>query len=274
MRKYIFTFTIIITITVSAQRNCNFYKMEGDSCRYKACSYLESAPKYFQLRGEYHSIYNKVLEICPEYGDAYRAKSTAYLKTGDFITWKALMDKAVSINPKDNLSYRGWCRFQFLRDYKGAIRDIEKLDSLVSHDIGYSQNGTYHLNIAKGLCYKMIGETEKSISIIEQQIESDAFSIGLYDYLHLGVLYQELGQHEKSLTYFEKQQEEYNCAENAYYTAISHKKLGNKTQYQLYIKKADSLYNNNTIMLDPYTHQVDKVYHTTIQKELNTEETK
>ena len=57
----------------------------------------------------------KALEICPSYHPAYRAKSTAYLKTGDFITWKKLMDKAVELSPEDHLDYRGWCRFQFLK---------------------------------------------------------------------------------------------------------------------------------------------------------------
>lgn len=33
----------------------------------------------------------------------------------------------------------------FFRDYKGAIKDIEKLDSLISYNIGYSTNGDSNL---------------------------------------------------------------------------------------------------------------------------------
>ena len=62
------------------------------------------------------------------------------------------MNKAVALDPKEHLPYRGWCRYQFFRDYEGAIQDIERLDSLSKYDIGYSVNAEYHLHIARALC--------------------------------------------------------------------------------------------------------------------------
>ena len=268
-RLTLIVFVLIYSVDVHCQRNCNVFKWEADSCRYKACTYLEKAPKFFQLRREYHEVYDKALEICPEYSDAYRAKSVAYLKTGDFISWKKLMDKAVEIKPADHLGYRGWGRFQFFRDYNGAIQDIERLDDLVNHDIGYSQNGTYHLNIAKALCYKMIGNKNKAISIIENQFKKDSSSIGVYDYLHLGVLYYEIKNYSKAIKTFEKQSQEYNCAENAFYTALTYKSLGNFKEYEKYLLESEKLYLAKTYMYDPYTHQIDKVYLSEIKNEIN-----
>ena len=267
--KNIFTLILIVTFkqTLVAQKNCNVFKWDGDECRYEACIYLEEAPSYFQLRKEYHEIHDRAIAICPKYSDAYRAKSVAYLKTGDFITWKRLMDKAVELNPVEHLGYRGWSHFQFFRDYKSAIADIERLDSLTDHNIGYSQNGMYHLNVAKALCYKMIGKKQKAITILQNQIQADEDKVGLYDYLHLGVLFLETNQLEQAKRAFDKQINEYDCAENRYYLAMVYKAMCQSEKYIENISLAKSLYAKNRIMTDPYTHLVDKVYRNEIEEE-------
>jgi tetratricopeptide (TPR) repeat protein len=250
------------------QRNCNVFLWEGDSCRYEACIYLEQAPAYFQLLREFHEIMDKAIEICPEYSDAYRAKSVAYLKTGDFVQWYQIISKAVEIKPEDHLDYRGWCRFQFFRDYPGAIADLEHLKEMVGGDIGYSQNGMYHLEIARALCYKMMGEREKALHIIEKQMETDSSSIGFYDYLHLGVLYLESAQYEKAVEALSSQMEINPIGEGLYYLALSYKELGKMELYKNSLKEAQQLYKKGSMMRDVYTHQVDKVYLKTIEKEI------
>src|SRR5690606_11486794 len=148
----IFNLLILIFISqfLTAQPNCEVYKFSGDTLKYKACKKAMEVSGHYQFSKEYQTILDEAIKIDPTFDYAYWAKSIAYLKSGDFITWKTLIDKAVELNANEHLGYRGWCRYQFFRDYKGAIADIEKLDSLVTYDIGQSQNGTYHLNIAKG----------------------------------------------------------------------------------------------------------------------------
>lgn len=261
MKLFLFsTFSLCLSVLTTAQNNCNVFLYAGDSCRYKACTFYEEAPTYFQLTKEYHEVIDEAIAICPEYALLYRHKSTAYLKTGDFITWKRLIDKAVALNPTENLDYRGWCRFQFFRDYEGAIKDIELLDSLVNYDIGYSQNGYYHLHIAKGLCYKMLGQTDKAIQIIRQQIEKDPQVVGLYDYLHLGVLWLEKGDATAALEAFNKQSSINELAENCYYKGLAYQGLQQEKERQLSLEKAKSLYLSKTYMFDFYTHQIDKIY--------------
>ncbi len=259
---------LLLPIGVLAQNNCNVFLYAGDSCRYKACTFYEAAPTYFQLAKAYHEIIDEAIAICPTYAVLYRHKSTAYLKTGDFIGWKRLIDKAVALNPTEHLDYRGWCRFQFFRDYEGAIKDIDLLDSLVNYDIGYGQNGHYHLNIAKGLCYKMLGKTDKAIQIISQQIKENIKSVGLYDYLHLGVLYLETGDYTAALSAFDQQATINELAENCYYKALLYKALKQPAQQRIYLQQAKKLYLAKTYMFDSYTHQVDKIYLEDIEEEL------
>ncbi|WP_019039399.1 tetratricopeptide repeat protein [Psychroflexus tropicus] len=255
-----------------AQPNCEAYKYYGDTLKYEACKKAMEIKGHYQFSKEYQTVLDESIEIDPTFDYAYWAKSIAYLKSGDFVTWKKLIDKAVEYNPKEHLGYRGWCRYQFFRDYKGAIKDIEKLDSLVDYDIGQTQNGTYHLNIAKGMCYKAIGEKEKAIAILEKQIklnEEENF-VGAYDYLHLGVLYLETEKFEKAVETFKKQSENNEVAENQYYLAMTYLKLDKPTEYKSCLDKAKELYIGERRMTDPYSNPMDKIYLENIENELKT----
>ena len=255
---------------LSAQDNCYAFYLAGDSCRYRACEFLQKAPRHFQLTCKFQLLRHKAIDICPEYSDIYRAKSVAYLNTGDFLGWKKLIDTAVAINPVEPLGYRGWCRFQFFRDYQGAIDDLEALAAMVDYDIGPCQNGFYHLNVAKALCYKMLGQRAEAIQIIETHLKDDKQYPGVYDYLHLGVLYYETGNNEAALKAFEQQETIRGAlAESLYHKADLLEKLGQKEAQKEALKKALSLYQDGICMFDPYGHQVDKIYLSDIQEKLN-----
>ena len=270
MKKFSFIILLFSFFGLFAQPNCEAFKMAGDMVRYKSCKKALEIKGHYQFSKEYQTKLDEAIKIDPTYDYPYWAKSIAYLKSGDFVTWKKLIDKAVKYNPEDRLGYRGWCRYQFFRDYKGAIEDIEEFDRLVDYDIGQSQNGMYHLNIAKGLCYKAIGEIDKAIDIIEKQIklnEEDDF-IGAYDYIHLGVLYLETGEFEKAIEQFEKQSPYNELAENQYYLALSQKKLGKKVESKTSLEKARKLYLKGRKMFDHYDHPMDKIYLEDIENEL------
>ena len=248
--------------SVLAQPNCEAYKYYGDTLKYEACKKAMENAGLYQFSKAYQMNLDESIAIDPTFDYAYWAKSVAYLKSGDFVTWKKLIDKAVDLNPKEYLGYRGWCRYQFFQDYEGAIKDIETLDSLVDYDIGHSQNGTYHLNVAKGLFYKGIGEKEKAIIILEKQIqrnEEENF-VGAYDYVHLGVLYLETNRFEKAIETFKKQLEINDLAENHYYLALAYLKLEKPSESKSCLETAKELYLEGRRMFDTYATPMDKIY--------------
>jgi len=260
MRLTFTLLTILTTYYSFAQPNCNAYKYYGDTLKYQACLKAEETGNHYQFSAAFQSILDEALEIDSTYAYAYREKSVAYLKSGDFVTWKKLMDKAVKFDTLANLGYRGWCRYQFFRDYQGAIEDIELFDDYMKNDIGYSANGHYHLNIAKAFCYKAIGEKVKAIEIMENQLETTDYEAGIYDYLHLGILYYESGQFDLAMETLLKQEKMNDIAENRYYTALTSLALGNHDNYHENLVEARALYLEKRRLFDYYSNPLDKIY--------------
>ena len=241
-------------------QNCNFYLLEGDTCQYEACKIAEPRNIHYQYSKEYQEICDEAIAHCPEYAPAYSHKSTAYLKSGDFVTWEYLMGKAVDLAPQDYLAYRGWCRYSFFLDYQGAIDDLERLESLIGYETGYSSEGDYHLQVARALCYKGLGNKEKAIALLETYLQKSNGDGRLYNNLHLGVLYLETGQIGKAKTAMKKQLEINDLAEAHYYMALIYKAENDSNSARTHLNLAKTQYEAGLRMRHDYTHHMDKIY--------------
>jgi tetratricopeptide (TPR) repeat protein len=251
-----------------SQQNCNIFLWQGDTAQYKACKIgEETSGRYYQFHRKYQEAYDEALAICPYYAAGYASKSTAYLKSGDFVTWKVLMDKAVAYDAVNQLGYRGWCRYQFFRDYRGAIADIERLDSMKTGDIGYGVNGDYHLHIARGICYSAIGEKRKAIEVFEVQLAQADHFLGNFDHYQLGVTYLQIGDTEAAAAQFEKQRIHYDFAENAYWRAQMAKRKNDSAQFQILRTLAIQLHSEGKKLNDPYTYHFNHVYYSDLTAE-------
>lgn len=259
-------FVLLPIFAFSQPPNCNVFLYNKDTIQYTACKSVEHIP-YYQYAREYQEKLDKAIEICPYFAYAYKAKSTAYLKSGDFIQWKKLIDKAVSLDAS-YIGYRGWCRYQFFRDYVGAIKDIEYLESKKkSHQIGYSAGGEYHLIVAKAMCYSVLGQKEKAISILENLYADSTYRVGSYDYYQLGVTYFQIKDYDNAEKYLRKQVDIYDIAENKYFLAKIAKIKGKLDLYENLKSDAIRLYTSKKYLFDQYTEHFNKVYLSTITKE-------
>ncbi|MDQ0066991.1 tetratricopeptide repeat protein [Chryseobacterium lathyri] len=260
-QRYYLSFLLLIVYTNTiAQVNCN--AVEGEDCK-KACELYNWASDRQGSR-QSQEAFDKAIGLCPDFSNSYMEKAVPYLKNGDFVTWKILIDKAVDANPKMHLGYRGWCKFQFLRDYKGAIRDLEELKKYYPDDLGRSLNGDYHLEVVKAMSYSALGQKEKAAGIIEKVLASKGYFKGMYDHYQLGVTYFELGRYDKALENFEKQSKENNFAENIYFKSkVS--KIRNKDYLDLK-KLALMNYDEGKTMKDVYTHHFNKIYRKQIEE--------
>ena len=97
--KLLILFITFYINTSYSQPNCNWYKYQGDLKKYEACIASEKCAGHYQFSREFQTALDEALFIDSTFAYAYRAKSTAYLKSGDFITWMKLMEKAVMYDP-------------------------------------------------------------------------------------------------------------------------------------------------------------------------------
>ena len=252
-----------------APPNCEIYKHNPDC--YASCQEAMKAITYSQGSYPSQQHFIKSIELCPGFAYSYMEKAVPFLKRGLFIEWKTMIDKAVELAPVDYLGYRGWCRIQFLRDFEGAIKDIEHLKSLIPYDIGYCQTGDYHLNIALALCYKETGYPEKARELFIEHLQSEKTRPGLYDYYHFGILEYEAGNYDDALSYFDKQiaKNDY-MGETYYFKALAYKKLNLNEQYAQNLEMAENYYRKGKIRTDTYTEPIDKIYLTDILAEKET----
>lgn len=260
-QRYYLSFLLLIVYTNTiAQVNCN--AVEGENCK-KACEQYNWASDRQGSR-ESQEAFDKAIDLCPDFSNSYMEKAVPYLKNGDFVTWRILIDKAVALNPKMHLGYRGWCKFQFLRDYSGAVQDLEELKKYYPEDLGRSLNGDYHLDVVRAMSYSALGQKEKAAGIIENLLASKGYFKGMYDRYQLGVTYFELGRYDKALENFEKQSKEYNFAENIYFKSkVS--KIRNKDYLDLKTL-ALKTYDEGKTMKDVYIHHFNKIYRKQIEE--------
>ncbi len=262
---------IVLTFIFSksySQGNCQWFLSKKDTLKYRACILItKNQHRYYQFDTRYHKLMNKATEICPYYAYPYRELAASYVKSGNFLKWKELIDKAVKYEPETYLSVRASLRYKFFADYKGTIKDIDSLKRITSQDIGYTSNGTYHLNIVKGLCLKALGKTDEAIQIIEKQSKIDK-DFSMFNYLHLGVLYMQKKQHNKALLSFEEQVKINNVADNQYYIGLCYKNLNNTKKAVHHFREALKLYQSGLKMFDGYNELFDQIYLMDINREI------
>lgn len=267
--KHIIILGIIFLICSSyGPPNCNLYK-DDEGC-YNACKEAEKAVMHSQGSKASQEHFDKSIKSCPTFDYSYYEMAVPYAKRGLMKEWKEMIDKAVEINPKEHLSNRGWYHFFFMHNYEAAIADIEQLDELVNYDIGHTGDAIYHLNIMKALCWKGLGEIEKAIVIIKQQMASEDHDIGLYDYLHLGVLQFQNGDFESALENLGKQISVNDLSEIYYYKALCLKAIGSNLEYIQNLEKSLEYYKTEKSMSNPYRQMVDEIFLIDIENEMTT----
>lgn len=258
---------LLFCVICSSQINCEYY-YKGDKKCIEACKLaVEAERELIQGSKLSQSIFDEAIKMCPRLDFAYKEKAVPYLKRGDFITWKKLIDIAVEINPEANLGYRGWCKYEFLRDYEGAIEDLVRLKGIKGTDVGYCQSGDYHLDIILALCYKSLGNTGTAIDLIENRISSKNYFPMKYDYLHLGVLYIQNGDSDKAIRFLSKQINDVGYyAETYYYLALVYFNMGESDLYKKNIMKSKDFYENGKMLSNPYGTVMDKIFYSDIIK--------
>jgi len=241
--------------------NCNLFE---DDCK-EACIEAEQAIMHSQGSKASQIHFDKSIELCPTFAYSYYEKAVPFAKRGSVSEWNKLMDNAVKYNPEEYLGQRGWYHFFFMHNYQASITDIERLQTLYGDtDIGVTGDAMYHLHILRALCYKGLGQKKKAIRCIEDQMAKEDHYLGLYDYLHLGVLYLENGNLQNALEILNIQIEQNPWSEAYYYRAQVYKQLQDSEKCIADLNQALVQYKKGDKMHNSYRQLVDEIYESDI----------
>ena len=251
--------------------NCAIYPA-GSPCR-QACDLYQSPAREATGQGSARSqqSFDEVLALCPTFAPAWREKAVPYLKRDDFGTWKRLIDRAVQLQPAQNLGYRGWCRFEFLHDYAGAEADLTRLLVLTHGNPGFSNNGDYDLRIVLALCKREQGDPNGALAVFNQCIAANITQqrIGLYDYLHRGVTRLRQGDEAGALLDLQRQKQQIKqLADTEYYLGLVYRKQKSPVLARQHFALAETLFRQGHYRHNDYCESLDKVYLADIQTAL------
>ena len=256
-----------------AQTNCLLFK---DSSHIKACrlyNATDSLPQGSRICQQY---LDSAIRLCPEYAEAWREISVPYLKRGDYRNWRKYMDRAVKLKPLAYTAVRGWCRFKFLRDYEGALFDLQKADTLSGFQPGQSGDGSYNLYIVMALCERELGNYTAAFRYFALGIDSVRARrgktwLGLFDYLHRAVMEIKLKDYDKALSDLDLQSEIYDrYAETEYYRSMVFTATGHPQQARASLERARRLFITDGYHLsDIYCEMTDEVHLVDIETALS-----
>ncbi|HAP60551.1 MAG TPA: hypothetical protein DCR93_13990 [Cytophagales bacterium] len=145
----------------------------------------------------------QAIKADPTFAQAYMQKSIAHTKRGDFATGMLLLNQAVDLEPVTYLGYRGYVKLYMLHDYKGALADYHRLDSLTPsfRDAPWSED-IYHVI---GLAYMQLGDDANAMKYLD--LADDPEAMGWVDdqvYLYRGMVQVRQGNYAVAITEFKK----------------------------------------------------------------------
>ncbi|WP_196888292.1 tetratricopeptide repeat protein [Aureivirga sp. CE67] len=171
--------------------------------------------------------------------EVWREHSVLLNKAGDFRKGFLSLNKAVELNPVENLGYRGWIRLRKLRDYDKALIDFNKLDSLTPNFVD-APNGE-DIDFLRGECYFGKKNYDKAKEFFHKSIENQKEDwADIHSFIYLGLCEYYLENYEKAIDEFQNVLQQNKNVPEAYFgLAKVYYRLGEKEKAEENIHKAE-----------------------------------
>ncbi|SHL55635.1 Tetratricopeptide repeat-containing protein [Chishuiella changwenlii] len=212
----------------------------------------------FEIAGDFQGMYfsdflfSILNKQYPSYSKAFMERSVAFNKIGKFHEGFLFLDKAVELTPVEYLGYRGWLKYEYLRDYNGAIKDFKTLDSLtpnfIDHPWGVNIYQLLGNSYAANKDYKnALMEYEKYLNTTDKKQYTGEF------FMFYGKALENSNKYNEALNSYSKAVELDSLrADHHYYKATLLFKLKEYKEAKLLISTSLELYNKNYSYKDPY----------------------
>lgn len=201
---------------------------------------------------------NKIENFESRDSKEYMEYSVQLNKAGDFENGFKYLNKAVELDPKLHLGYRGWIKLRKMRDYDEALADFDRLDSLTPYfvDTPWGEG----IDFLRGECYFGKKDYQKAIDLFNRNIKNlEEDWADIHSFVYLGICEYELGNYKKSIQEFKRaiKQTEY-VPESYFGMAKAYLKLG---EYEKAIENVIKAENNIRYKRDDvYNEFLNEIY--------------
>ncbi len=206
--------------------------------------YSKKAWKFGYNHPNWEASWDSLIAICPNIAAAYQEKAIPYLKSGDYAKAFELEDKAVELNPKRWIAYRGFLHCIFTKNYEKALTDFQLAEQLVPN--ASVMDHTY--SFFCGLAYLETGALEQAEKMFLKDIEQQKSrgkgnDIHFNSLLYLGIVHLEMKEFIEAERNFKDCLKYYSQLPEAnYYLGQVLKATGNPDA-NLYFEKAKEYFN-------------------------------
>lgn len=246
-----------ISFTAVAQRQVDLAEVYLDSI-------MEKVASMYTSKGQLYA--DTACAMIPKSATVLQNRAVPFLKNGDFGTWIPYIDKAAALNPKKYIDYRAFCKAIFMKDYEGAISDLNAAQVYHPNEMAFVMDHSYEFY--KSICYLELGRLDSAKVLMEKSIDWQLKNKGLewthyVDLFYLGVIHWELKNIDKAQYYLDLSLKKYPQFPDAhYYKALILNHLGRKGEaiehlitIEPNLKKGFRMNEDNEIYSN-YPHQI------------------
>ena len=188
----------------------------------------------------------------------YKQYSIRLNKAGDFENGFKYLNKAVELDPKLHLGYRGWIRLRKMRDYDKALVDFDRLDSLTPNfvDAPWGED----IDFLRGECYFGKKDYSKAIQMFDRHIKNQKEGwADVYSFVYLGLCHYELGNYQKAISEFQRALNQFEYTPESYFgMAKAYAKIGEIEKAKENLIKAEN--NIHYKRDDVYNEFLNEIY--------------
>lgn len=198
----------------------------------------------------------------PSNSEIYFEQSVPFNKRGSYERGFEILDKAVEYKPKVYLGYRGYMKLRFLRDFKGALKDFDRLDKLTPNviDTPWGED----IDFLRGEAYYGLGEYKKAIQHFDKSIENQGEDWAeIQSYVFLGLCESKLKNYDKAIISYKRavNQSKYVCEAHLGLAKV-YQEIEEIEKAKEHILKAEQYFQYKR--KDPYNEFLNEIYKTDI----------
>ncbi len=209
--------------------------------------YYKNGMGQFALNTIKYQLYaDTVLHFFPNNPEIWHQRAIPLFKSGKYELGMQNLNKALEMNRKEYIAYRGFINCIFLKQHRAALQDFKEAIAEKGDFITMDHPCSYYM----GLSYLQLNNLDSAKFYLakaldfERLTKSEGF-LSTTNWFYLAVIEYEQTHWEAAISLFDKTLELYSSFPEAkYYKALCLNELGKKAQAKILLREAEAEYHS------------------------------